>query len=525
MMSRTRWKRASYPFSKILNRHFLGALLSVLLCLATGSAVWADSPPVHITLLHLNDVYQMSSVDKGQHGGLARVAALVKSIEAQNPNTFLLLGGDTLSPSLASNLFQGAQMIDLWNRLGLDVAVPGNHEFDFGDAVFLQRIGESRFPWVLANVIDSKTGRPFGGLPPYVVKTVDGIRIGFLGLLTPDTANASHPGPTVVFQEPVQAACTTIRRMQKEGVDVIVGVTHLPMNEDQRLARQIPYGAALILGGHEHTLLQSAAGGVPILKVGSDARVLGRIDLYVDPDSHLVQNIDWQMLPVTADLPEDPEIAAVVKNYDARIDAALGDVIGKTAVPLDARQETNRRQETNLGDFIADAYRRQLNADVALLNGGSIRSNTTYAPGPITRRDVLSILPFNNPSIKLSVSGATLKAALENGVSRLGSEEAGRFPQVSGLRFAYDGRKPVGSRVTGITINNRPLEEKRRYTLATSSFMWGGGDEYAMLKTADVLLRPEETPLDADIVREAIQSAGGTISPRVDGRIRRVDVN
>jgi 5'-nucleotidase len=524
MISRIRWKRAPHVSRGILKRHFRGALLGLFLHFALGSAIWAESPPVHITLLHLNDVYQMSPVDKGQRGGLARVAALAKGIEAQNPNTFLLLGGDTLSPSLASNLFQGAQMIDLWNRLGLDVAVPGNHEFDFGDAVFLQRIGESRFPWVVANVTDSKTGRPFGNLPPYVVKTVGGIRIGFVGLLTPDTANASHPGPTVVFQEPVQAACAAIRRMQKEGVDVIVGVTHLPMSEDQRLARQIPYGAALILGGHEHTLLQSAAGGVPILKVGSDARVLGRIDLYVDSDSHMVQNIDWQMLPVTADLPEDPEIAAVVKGYEARIDDALGDVIGQTAVALDARQETNRRQETNLGDFIADAYRRQLKADVALLNGGSIRSNTTYGPGPLTRRDVLSILPFNNPSVKLSVSGATLKAGLENGVSRLGvTEEAGRFPQVSGLRFTYDGRKPAGSRVTGVTINNRPLEENRRYTLATSAFLWGGGDDYAMLKKAEVLLNPEETPLDSDIVREAIQTAGGAIAPHVDGRIRRVD--
>ena len=500
-----------------------GLSLSLMTPMALADALPAQSaPPIHITLLQLNDVYQIAPVDGGKRGGLARVAALVKTIKAENPNTFLVLGGDTLSPSLASNLFQGAQMIDVWNHLGLDVAVLGNHEFDFGDDVLVTRLKESKFPWVIANVVDSKTGKSFHNLPPYLVKTVDDVRIGFLGLLTPDTAHSSHPGPTVVFQDPAQAACTMLNRMQHEGVDVIIGLTHLPMNEDQRVARQFPLKLALILGGHEHTFLQSAAGGTPILKMGSDARTLGRVDLYVDADSHLLQNMDWQTIPVTDALPEDPAVAEVVKGYESKIDSALGNVIGQTTVVLDARQETNRRQETNLGDFIADAYRQNLSADVALMNSGGIRSNTTYAVGPLSRRDILSILPFSNPSVKLSVTGATLRAALENGVSRLGAEEAGRFPQVSGLRFTYDGRKPAGTRVVNVTINGKPLNPTQRYTLATSTFLKEGGDDYSMLKDAQVILSPEETPLDNDIVTKAVQAAKA-IAPKVDGRIQRLD--
>jgi 5'-nucleotidase len=185
-------------------------------------------------------------------------------------------------------------------------------------------------------------------------------------------------------------------------------------------------------------------------------------------------------------------------------------------------QKTNRSQETNLGDFIADAYRTHVGADVALLNGGSIRANTTMGPGSLTRRDVLTVLPFNDQVVKVSLTGAQLKQALENGVSRLGEEEAGRFPQVSGLVFRYDGTKPVGSRVVSLTIQGQPVMPSKNYTLATTAYLLGGGDDYAVLKQAKVLINPEEAPLDAETVQDAIIQVK-TIAPKVEGRITRVD--
>lgn len=482
----------------------------------------ATKAPIHITLLQLNDVYQISPVDKGQHGGLARVAALHKQIVAENPHTFFVLAGDTLSPSIASKMFQGKQMVDLWNQLGLDVATLGNHEFDFGDDVLVQRLKESHFDWVIANVVDKTTGKPFAGLPSYVIKDVDGIKIGFFGLLTPDTEHASHPGPSVVFKDPTYTACETVRQMRKAGVDVIVAVTHLPMGEDKRMVRSMNHSVALVMGGHEHTLLESLAAGTPIFKWGSDARNLGRMDLYIDPDTHDMESMDWQAIPVDATVPEDPAVAATVKTYEDKINAELGQTIGNTSVVLDAMQKTNRSQETNLGDFIADAYRTHSGADVALLNGGSVRSNATYGPGPLTRRDVLTVLPFNDQVVKVAVTGSQLKQALENGVSRLGEEEAGRFPQVSGLKFTYDGTKPVGNRVVSITINGQPLNLSKTYTLATTAYLLGGGDDYLVLKQAKVLINPEEAPLDAETVQDAIIQAK-TIAPKTEGRITRLD--
>jgi 5'-nucleotidase len=517
------------PMFKKIALHTVLTLTVLMQGFSQSPLAWAECVPaqktpatIHVTLLQLNDVYQIGTVDKGQRGGLARVATLRQNILAENPHTFFILGGDTISPSLASKMFQGKQMIDLWNRIGLDIAVLGNHEFDFGDDVLRQRLKESRFQWIAANVRDKKTGNHFEHIPSYVVKTVDGVKIGFLGLLTRDTLTSSHPGEEIAIDDPVTVAQKAVAEMKKAGVDIIVAVTHLAMPEDQRVAQATHHQIALIMGGHEHSLLQSIAGGTPIVKVGSDARQLGRMDLTIDAKTRTVQALDWQLIPVDASVPEEPNAAALVKTYEGKIDQALGQVIGNSAVTLDARQCANRSQETALADFVADAYRSALKADVALLNGGSIRSNTTYPAGPLSRKDVLSFLPFGNPVVKIAVSGEVLKQALEHGVSTLEEQEAGHFPQVSGLRFAYDGTRPVGERVVQLTINGQPLQLAKTYTLALTTYLQQGGDGYDMLKNSTLLSDPQEAPSDSDVFMDEIIRQK-SIDSQLDGRIQRLD--
>jgi 5'-nucleotidase len=497
--------------------------IALVLALCAGVSLRAQTPArhgVHITLLQVNDVYQISTVDRGTRGGLARVAALRKKILAESPNTLLLLAGDTISPSVASNIFRGRQMIAAWNAAGLDYAALGNHEFDFGDAVLLERIRESHFIWLAANVIDKKTGKPFGGTPRYVLRNFGGIKVGFLGLLTPDTKNSSKAGADVAFLDPARTAARLAPQMRARGARVIIAITHLTMSQDQRLARSAAID--LIIGGHEHSVLQSLVGRTPIFKMGSDARNLGRVDLKFAPDGRL-ESMDWEVIPVTSSLPEDPQTAAVVAEYEKKLAGELDQPVGRTDVLLDARQETSRSRETNLGSFIADAYRKAVGADVALVNSGSIRSNTTYGPGTLSKRDILSILPFENPIVKVEVTGAQLRAALEHGVSTIAEErEAGRFPQVSGLRFAFDGRRPAGSRVLSVSVSGKPLDDRKTYTLATSAFVLDGGDGYSMFRGARVLIKPEEGPVEANVVMAAL-AAAGEVAPHTDGRIERLD--
>ncbi|MGH9834548.1 MAG: bifunctional metallophosphatase/5'-nucleotidase, partial [Blastocatellia bacterium] len=462
-------------------------IVSLLVCLSAPAFAQKQSArTVRVTILQLNDVYQISPMDRGKNAGLARVATWRKKIIAESPNTLFLLGGDTISPSVASSVFRGAQMIAAWNAIGLDYAVLGNHEFDFGNEVLLERMKESKFVWLGSNVIDRQTGKPFNNMPPYVIRKFGGVKIGLFGLLTTDTATSSKPGANIRFVDPILTARRIVRKMRAEGAKVIIAVTHLALSQDKELART---GLVdVIIGGHEHELLQSHAGHAPIFKWGSDARILGRIDLNLYAATGRIESIDWAGIPVDDSVADDPVVAAVVGEYEKKLSAELDRPLGRAGIELDARSITNRSGETNLGNLVADSFRRATGADVGLLNGGSVRANMTFAPGQITKRDVISILPFENPVVKVEVSGSILRAALENGVSQIVEEkESGRFPQVSGLQFEFDGRKPAGSRVVKVTVNGQPLDEKKIYTLATNTYLVHGGDNYKMFKEVKLL--------------------------------------
>ena len=508
-----------------LYRFVRRASASLLLTFLVALSVLAQTNgerTVRVTLLQLNDVYQISAVDKGTRGGLARVATLRKKVLEESPNTLFLLAGDTIAPSVASNIFKGQQMIAVWNMIGLDLAVFGNHEFDFGPETLRQRVKESRFTWLATNVIDKKTGKPFADTPPFVIRDIGGAKIGFFGLLTPDTAQFSSVGPDVTFLDPCETAKKIVPEMKKKGAQVIVAITHLAMRDDKGVARCAPID--VIIGGHEHEMLESLSGRTPIFKWGSDARDLGRIDLNIKLPSGELESIDWGAIPVTSDVTEEPQSAALIADYEKKVSADVDKPIGSTSVALDARSETSRSRETNLGSYIADAYRKALGADVALFNGGSIRAGKIFQPGLLTKRDVMAILPYENPIVKIEITGATLRAALEHGVSRSAEEkEPGRFPQVSGVRFTFDARLPPGQRVSSIEVNGQPLDDKKTYTLATNTFLVEkGGDGYTMFSGAKYLVNPENGPVEPVVLMNAI-SATREIAPQVDGRIKRID--
>ncbi|MEP6569070.1 MAG: 5'-nucleotidase C-terminal domain-containing protein [Acidobacteriota bacterium] len=478
---------------------------------------------VRVTLLQVNDVYQFAPVDEGQRGGLARLLTLKKTIAKESPNILFLLSGDTISPSVESITYKGAQMIDAWNTAQLDYSTFGNHEFDFGPDVLRQRMQESKFKWIVANVVDKKTGKPFGGAEAYVVREFDGVKVAIFGLTLEETKITSRPGPEVEFLNPCETARKVVAEIHARGIKTVIGLTHLSMGEDKEVARCA--GVDVIIGGHEHTLLESASGGAPIFKMTADARELGQIDLNISKSTGAVDSIDWKVIPVTDQIRDDPQFAAIDRKYGTLI-KELALVVGRSSVDLDARSAAGRTQETNVGDFIADTFRSSTKADVGLMNGGSIRADEIIKAGGLTRRDVLSILPFKNKVVKVEVNGATLRQVLEHGVARSAEDaEPGRFQQVSGIRFTFDARRPTGSRIVDLAINGKPLDEKKMYTLATSDYIAiDGGDGYAMLKTARVLIPRAQAQFDSDVLQAAI-AAQKVIAPKTDGRIKRLDLN
>jgi 5'-nucleotidase len=378
---------------------------------------------------------------------------------------------------------------------------------------------ESRFAYTSANVQDKKKGSPFGDAHPFIMKNIGGVRVAVFGLVIAETATLSNPGENVFFGDPIGIGAQLSRHIRSQGADVIIALTHLEMPEDKRLAAAADID--LIIGGHEHEVLQSSVGRTVILKMGSDARNLGRIDLNLVKDSATgkfrIESTDWQAVAVTDSIKDDPTTAAIVEKYEKQLDDSLGEVIGKTQVALDARAATVRFGEANLGNFLADVYRKSLDSDTALVNSGGIRSDALYGPGDLTKKHILTILPFENTLVKVRITGDHLKRLLENGVSAAG-QESGRFPQVSGLTFVYDPSRSVGSRVTSIMVAGKPFSPTQKYTMVVSAYVLGGGDGYDF-KGAEVVVGPEAGPVEPDVVMETIRKAG-TISPSVEGRIK-----
>lgn len=478
--------------------------------LLLGLAVPALPQQSALVVLHFNDDYQLSAVENGKLGGLDRLAGLVRQYRARERCTLLLFAGDLISPSVESSVFKGAQLIDGFNLLRVDAATLGNHEFDYGPAELQKRIAESRFPWVVANAFVTG-GRPFPGTQLYVVRSVCGTNVGILGLITPETESASSPGATW-FGDPIAVARTLIPTMRRAGAERIIALTHLRVEEDEQLLAAVPE-IDLVIGGHEHDPLTRTVGGRLIAKAGSDAKWLGltRIPLRGTPQA------SHQLLTIDETIPADPAMAALVKRYADQLAKDMEVVIGETTTALDARNQIVRQQESSLGNYIADVMRAAMNADVAITNGGGIRTNALFPAGPIRRRDVFAWLPFGNVVVKVAVRGSALRQAIENGVSQW-QQVGGRFPQVSGLAYTFNPDRNLGSRILEIRVGGRPLDDAATYTVATNDFMLRGGDGYTMLTAGEVLVNPAGGPLMATAVIEAVQRAR-TISPRVEGRI------
>jgi 5'-nucleotidase len=494
------------------------ALLLVAACASPLRPVGPlPEPEVRITLLQINDVYTLEPVDEGRRGGFARLATLIKRIRRDNPATLLALAGDTISPAVASTLLRGEQMIAGLNAIGLDLATFGNHEFDFGPTVLGERMRESAFTWVSSNVLDRRTGRPFGGAEPDLFLTLNGVRIGVFGVTTPETTSTSSPGPDVEIREAIGVARAVSGELRRRGAQLIVAVTHQDMTEDRAMAAAPGVEVDVVIGGHEHEPLVAEEGRTLITKAGSDARYLVQIDLWFGSDGRLRER-SWTFHEVSARIAPDPQVEAVVRAYAARLGRELDVVVGRTAVPLEARRGRLRTEETNIGSFIADAMRARMKTDVALLNGGGIRTDRIVPPGPLTRRDVAGLLPFGNVVMAVEVTGRALRAALEQGLAQR-EREGGGFLQVSGLRVSFDPTRPAGQRVVAVEVGAAPLDPERRYTAAVADYVARGGDGITALRDARVLVDAASGPLLADILLQAV-AAPPAISPQVDGRLR-----
>lgn len=489
--------------------------LVIVFAAFTGQA--ADT----LVILHTNDTHARLEPFKPwgaeqEVGGQVRLASLVEEVRAEYPGKVLLLdAGDAWHGTNIANVFQGESVVEVMNAMGYDAMVLGNHDFNYGQEVLAERMAQAEFPVLAANVIKEATGEVVG--TSALLKTVGGVKVGIIGLSTPDTPVVTHPKNVegLVFADPVERAQSLVSYLEPK-VDLIIALTHLGLAADKELAEAVP-GIDVIVGGHSHTRLAAPVivGNTYIVQAGEHTEALGYLELTIDNGE--ITGFARRLLPVTAQTPEQPVVADIVAKWGAELNAKMEQVVGTAAVGLDGERGQVRTRETNLGNLITDIMRETVGADVAVNNGGGIRASINE--GPITVGEVYTVLPFDNTLVKLEVTGEDLLAVLEHGVSKY-PETAGAFLQVSGLEFTFDPSREPGHRVTNVLVGGKPLSLNKTYTLATNDFMAAGGDGYEMLKTAPRLL--ETGDMLRDVVVEYIAEKG-TIAPQVEGRITVVE--
>ncbi|MBF0184838.1 MAG: bifunctional metallophosphatase/5'-nucleotidase [Magnetococcales bacterium] len=480
----------------------------ILLLIAADG--WAERVN-RLTIMHFNDIYEINP--QRERGGFAPLMTLIERHRHRHADTLLTFGGDLLSPSVYSYLTRGKEMITLCNTLGVDVAVLGNHEFDFGLETLQQRLQGSRFPWLAANVRTAD-----GDLLPHTrqwhIQQIGDLSVAFIGLLTPFTAELANLGQQVTFLDPIEVARQQVAALQQQGVDLIIALTHLTLAEDEALARQVA-GIDLILGGHDHDGTLHTVGTTQIIKASSDGGQLAVVELTLlrpDADSQgkprLFTDLHWLS---TFRVPAHPPVQAMADAIEQRMSSRMQTVVATTAMELDSRESTVRAKESSLGNLFADAMRHAHKSDVSLLNGGSLRGNRLYAAGsPLTYGDIVKESPFGNTVVLLEISAEHLWQALEHGVAHYG-KGAGRFLQIAGFSFRFNPQLPPGERVQEVWLRqgeqNVALQRQgtRRIKVATNDYLARGGDGFHMLKEGQVLVSAEAGKPLSTVVMDYLQ--------------------
>lgn len=481
-------------------------LILSLVIMPFNAVVFAEDGRVSIVILHTNDVHGRIWEEESAAMGYAHMAAKVEEIRKANENVLLLDAGDTFQGSSAASLSRGESIIRIMNGMGYDAMVLGNHDFGFGAQRLFELIDMADFP-----VLSANTHRQDGSglFEAFIIKELSGIRLGIFGLTTLETPHKTHPNNVkeLIFHNPVERAKEMVATLRDE-CDFVIALVHLPIMDAvdscERLAQEVE-GIDLIVSGHSHVTLENGIeiNGVYIVQTGEYGRNLGIVDVVFE-NGILVEVRPFLYSPTWtgAALERSTDVQSLIGEIEQEFDEILSQVIGWTDVLLDGERNNVRTRQTNLGALVAEAMRAATGADIAITNGGGIR--TSIAPGEITRRDILNVLPFNNYVVLKEMTGWEILQALEHGVSDY-PVPSGRFPQVAGVTYSFAPENELGSRITEVRVAGQELDMEKTYIVALNEFIAAGGSGYTILQDGEIL--GEFGMLD-DIVAEYIRNNG-----------------
>jgi len=487
-----------------------------------------------ITVIHFNDVYQLSGVLSGnvRRGGMSRAASVIQEERARNPDrTFVVFAGDLLSPSVLSDLFEGEQMVDILNLLKLDAASLGNHEFDVGVDMLEKRVKESNFPWLNTNLMDEH-GKLLPGTTERLIKDVPftpmwdseskKTRVCMFGAAYDVRETMFKDKERISYVDVMEAAKKETRHLREdEGCHVVLALTHQFSKEDCAMSKALGDSLDLILGGHDHsTEMTTVCGHAPYVKAASDLKTQWIMTLWLDDDGK-VNAVDGRLLSLTDADPFDKEIHDKVVEWEQKGESEMGKTIGCSSEDLDAKDAHSRSQETPLGNFFVDSVRAQHKTDVVLINGGTLRGNKVYSKGDLTKKVITEMHPFGNAVVKFHATGKEIRSYIEHCL-RCYESTCGDFVQVSGLKYAFDPKAGAGERLKEVTYSDgRPLKDGDELTVAMSDYMLAnsrmkGNRLYNMVTLNDAV------PIVSALFQAAqdAHADGRCISPKSEGRVK-----
>ena len=478
------------------------------------SSCTKDDNKIDFTFLQINDVYEIAPIQGGEFGGMSRVETVHQELLQENPNTMLFLAGDFLNPSLLGTIkvdgkrVKGKQMVEVMNAMNFDLVAFGNHEFDVSQKELQQRLNESNFPWISANVklktkevaipfYKEKNGQKEAVEETFIkeISDKDGtkIKIGFISVTLP-----SNPKDYVAYDNMFIKARASYAAI-KDSVDVVFGLTHVKIGNDKRIAKLIP-DLPLIMGGHEHTNSLDTIGNVLITKADANAKTAYIHKISYNKKTKKTKVIS-ELKEINSSVKKDQKVAAIVDKWQTILISKIKEIIPNSdevifsaKTPLDGRDTPIRSQQTNLGKLITSAMSFAFDdqVDAALVNGGSIRIDDQLR-GNITPIDIFRVLPYGGDIVKVAIKGRLLKRVLDYG-------------QLAAGTGAYLHRHNVTLQEKDWFVGGEKINPNKTYTVAFSDYLLKGFDiPFLSDKNKEVLsvYHPKETELAFDI-RKAV---------------------
>jgi 5'-nucleotidase / UDP-sugar diphosphatase len=468
---------------KISGRWLTRMTLQMIIALMTLTTLFCQSKT--ITILHTNDMHAsflpreafwMKENPKQLIGGFNELSFVVDSLRHVKSVTLLLDAGDVMTGNpITEYMYRGAEggaLFEMMNRIGYELWTPGNHDFDISSVNLRKLTNIAKFPTVSANILDTLNQFPVNN-KEYVVIEKNGLKIGIIGIMSDDFYNLVNQNSSAGIK--ILPSIETMKRLitlLNPQTDLLIALTHQGVDEDSVLAMNVQ-GLDLIVGGHSHTRLKhpKRVNGVLIVQTGANCENLGVLDLKME--KHHVISYDGGLVPLWYNAArQKTQLSMFIDSVKLMIDQDYSKVLG--TLKTDWKRGHG---ESGIGNFISDAQREAVKADVSFMNSSGIRKD--LAAGPVTKKDIFEILPFRNLLTTFPVTANQIRSMVEFIIKQRGGV------QTSGIQCEWKKKENGEIEFLKILVNGKPLEESKIYTGVASDYMMGESEKYFGIKMTD----------------------------------------